>query len=161
MKADIASQDEIKNLLQKSGLTMREVSELLKMPYRTLQNYRNGYRPLARWIYELIEYRLRDYIDLENLDKVKGIPARICTGDLKMFNPVSNPPEDAKRVILACEQETGDDKEQYWWNFYHSKEYGYICTLCDIESLLDPCDPEQDIEYLKSQLADRKHKYNI
>jgi hypothetical protein len=66
LEKDIASPDEINELLKRAGLNRRACSKLLNMPYRTLENYCAGYRPCARWIYKLLKYRLLDEIDEED-----------------------------------------------------------------------------------------------
>ncbi len=44
----------IKTAREKSGLTRKEVSELLEIPYRTLQNWELGLREVPRWVEKLI-----------------------------------------------------------------------------------------------------------
>lgn len=80
MEKDIASPTEINELLEKAGLSRRSCSKLLNMPYRTLENYCAGYRPCARWIYDLMKCRLyelrkRQLLESEHVTLGKTIKA--------------------------------------------------------------------------------------
>lgn len=49
----------MKELLTKYGLNMKEASELLHIPYRTIQNWVGGTRTCPKYIIELVEFKLR------------------------------------------------------------------------------------------------------
>ncbi len=44
MASKIAWAEEVQELIKESGLTMTEVASELEIPYRTLQNWKNGQR---------------------------------------------------------------------------------------------------------------------
>ena len=48
----------MKELLTKYGLNMKEASELLHIPYRTIQNWEGGTRTCPKYIIELVEFKL-------------------------------------------------------------------------------------------------------
>ena len=48
----------IKKARENSGLTRREASDLLEIPYRTLQNWELGHREAPRWAEKLIIEKL-------------------------------------------------------------------------------------------------------
>ena len=48
----------MKEILARYGLNMREASDLLHIPYRTIQNWCNGTRKCPVYIIELVEFRL-------------------------------------------------------------------------------------------------------
>lgn len=49
----------MKELLKKYGLNMKEASDLLHIPYRTIQNWVGGTRKCPKYIIELIDFRLK------------------------------------------------------------------------------------------------------
>lgn len=50
---------EFKDLLNNSGMNMKQFSEYFNIPYRTLQNWKNEERKCPDYVTELIEYKLR------------------------------------------------------------------------------------------------------
>lgn len=48
----------IKEMREAVGLNMTELSELLGIPYRTIQNWENGSRSCPEYVLQLIEFRL-------------------------------------------------------------------------------------------------------
>lgn len=48
----------MKEILAKYELNMREASDLLHIPYRTIQNWCNGTRKCPNYIIELVEFKL-------------------------------------------------------------------------------------------------------
>lgn len=53
--------NEINSLLQEEGLTISEASEILNIPYRTLQNWCNGSREYARYMPALLRAKLHQH----------------------------------------------------------------------------------------------------
>jgi len=49
----------MKELLKKYGLNMKEASDILHIPYRTIQNWVGGTRKCPNYIIELIDFRLK------------------------------------------------------------------------------------------------------
>lgn len=47
-----------KDLRKRAGMTQKEMSELLKIPLRTIEDWDRGARACAPYLYDLIEYRL-------------------------------------------------------------------------------------------------------
>lgn len=54
----------------KNGLTQKEISSILNMPYRTYQNYEEGLTSCPRWLEDLIIFRINS---LNLYTKEKGI----------------------------------------------------------------------------------------
>lgn len=48
----------IKDLLQQSGMNMKQFSEHFNIPYRTIQNWSSGERKAPDYVLELIKFRL-------------------------------------------------------------------------------------------------------
>ncbi len=51
---------EFKDLLEQSGMNMRQFSEYFKIPYRTVQDWKNGISRCQPYLQELIEYKLKN-----------------------------------------------------------------------------------------------------
>lgn len=46
----------IKEIRLKTGMNVKEFAEFLEIPYRTLQNWENGYRTCPAYIIKLIDF---------------------------------------------------------------------------------------------------------
>lgn len=51
---------EIKSIISNSGMSLKELSRILGIPYRTLQNWKDGKRCPADWVVNLIAFRLEN-----------------------------------------------------------------------------------------------------
>lgn len=58
----------IEEIIELSKMNIKELSEYLHIPYRTLQDWKLGNRKCPEYILELIEYKLRKEKKL-NIDK--------------------------------------------------------------------------------------------
>lgn len=52
----------IKEIRKNAGLTQKELSELTKIPKRTIENWENGSRTPSDWVLVLIEYYVNGHI---------------------------------------------------------------------------------------------------
>ena len=51
---------EFKELLEKSGMKMTQFSEYFNIPYRTVQNWKDGVRKCPDYLIDLINYKLKN-----------------------------------------------------------------------------------------------------
>jgi DNA-binding transcriptional regulator YiaG len=49
---------DFKDLLQQSGMNMKQFAEHFNIPYRTIQNWSSGERKAPDYVLELIKFRL-------------------------------------------------------------------------------------------------------
>lgn len=54
----ISGREKYERAAEKYGLNMKEASELLHIPYRTIQNWVGGTRTCPKYIIELVEFKL-------------------------------------------------------------------------------------------------------
>lgn len=49
---------EFNEILEESGMSLKQFGEFFKIPYRTLQHWKSGTRSCPEYVLELIKYRL-------------------------------------------------------------------------------------------------------
>lgn len=56
-------ENRIKELREKYGMTMKKISELVGVPYRTWQNWEAESRKCPDYVYNLIEFYMKHRLD--------------------------------------------------------------------------------------------------
>ena len=58
MKEEI-SPEQMRTLRESTGMNRREFCEYFSIPYRTVEEWENGKRRIAGYVYRLMEYQIR------------------------------------------------------------------------------------------------------
>lgn len=61
---------DFKNLLEKSGMSMKQFSEHFDIPYRTIQGWKSGERKCQEYLLKLMAYKLEKESEEKRNDRI-------------------------------------------------------------------------------------------